>query len=264
MSEFKEALEQLTLQNAAILEKLTALSLERHERSNEGTGQPPNDDHAVSDNTENNTDQQGAGGGAPSPTGFDFGTAGNIQVQEEYQAIKDSVQGIKLAADLKVSESRQGVKREDTAHANVISKCSKFAETSMKLLIQADKKPMTEEYKNEFLYKIYAIQLAQLRYLQEEHASIIVQGQFDKDTAKLFRALQRNTAEFPPSAVATLQHAAAISASRQQFQPRRPFRGRSSGYFRGRYSRGRDSYSQFTRRDGDQHNSLRSESDLDH
>ena len=203
-------------------------------------------------------------GGAPSPTGIDFGTTGNIQVQEEYQAIRDSVQSIKLPADLKVSDSKQGVKREDTLHAFVVSKCAKFAETSMKLLIQADKRPITEEYKNEFLYKIYAIQLAQLRYLQEEHASLIVQGQFDKDTSKLFRALQRNTSDFTPSAVLTLQHAAAISASRQQFQPsRRPFRGREN-YFRGRYNRGRDSYSKFTRREGDQSGMLRGDTDLDH
>jgi hypothetical protein len=260
MTDVSEVLRKLSEQNASILQQLQELSINR---------QPPNrQESAESDSNtrgdhgdHDNTDQQGAGAVAPSPT---LGTAGNIQVQEEYQAIKDSVQNIKLAADLKVSDSRQGVKREDTPHANVIGKCAKFAETSMKLLIQADKKPLTAAANEEFLYKLYAVQLAQIRYLQEEHASIIVQGQFDKDTARLFRALQRNTAEFPPTAVATLQHAAAISAARQQYQPRRPFRGRGSSYFRGRGGRGRDSYSQFVRRDVDHSAFPRGDQDTEH
>jgi len=230
MSDVKDILDTLKSQNAQILEKLSALNIK-----------PPEEESDT-------VSQHGAGGGVPSPTdvGFsaDLGTAGNIAIQEEYLTIKDCVQNVKLSADLKVSESRSGIKREDTAHANVIGKCAKFAETSMKLILQADKREFDENSKNELLYKMYSVQLAQIRYLQEEHASVIVQGQFDKDTARLFRSMQRNTAEFSPAVVSTLQHAAAISASRQQCQ-RRPF-GRRFNFNRGRGGfRGRDSYNQF-------------------
>lgn len=102
---------------------------------------------------------------------------------------------------------------------------------------------MTQEY----MHQLYLIQLAQIRYLQEEHAGLIVQGQFDRDTARLYKALQKNSSGLTPESVTTLQHAAAITASVRQTQPQRGnTRGRA--YFRGN-PRFRNNYSSFSNRD---------------
>jgi hypothetical protein len=171
-------------------------------------------------------------------------TSAESDVQGEFQSIKDSVNSVKLPSDLKVSDTRQGIKLDDQGHSAVVNKCARFAETTLKLLWQIDNaNNMTQEY----MQQLYLIQLAQIRYLQEEHAGLIVQGQFDRDTARLFRALQRNSSGFTPESVTTLQHAATITASVRQAQPQR-------GNTRGRpYSRGswrpRNNYSSFSNRD---------------
>ena len=66
---------------------------------------------------------------------------------------------------------------------------------------------------------LYLIQPAQIRYLQEEHAALIFHGQFDRDTARLFQALQKKSSVFTPESVTPLQHAATITASIRQAQP---------------------------------------------
>ena len=47
--------------------------------------------------------------------------------------IKEHLQNVKLPNDLKVDESRQGIQRKDQTKLNVITKCAKFAETTVKL-----------------------------------------------------------------------------------------------------------------------------------
>ena len=40
---------------------------------------------------------------------------------------------------------------------------------------------------------LYQVQLAHIRYLQDDYASLVVQSKFNKDTGQFFRALQHNT-----------------------------------------------------------------------
>ena len=52
-----------------------------------------------------------------------------------------------------------------------------------------------------------------MHYLQDEYASLIVQGRFDKATSQTFRALQKNTSGLNAHALQNLKLASAISAS---------------------------------------------------
>ena len=58
-------------------------------------------------------------------------TGNVITVQDEFQAIKDKVSGIKIPQELRVGTSRTGIRREDTPAANIISNCAKYVETKL-------------------------------------------------------------------------------------------------------------------------------------
>ena len=47
---------------------------------------------------------------------------------------------VKLPNDLKLNDSRQGVKRADQQKLNIVSKCARYSETMLKLLssVQAE------------------------------------------------------------------------------------------------------------------------------
>ena len=57
----------------------------------------------------------------------------------------------------------------------------------------------------ETLVQFFLINQAQIQYLQDEYASILVNSQFDTLTLKLFRALQKNTSGLNASALETLR-----------------------------------------------------------
>lgn len=154
-------------------------------------------------------------------------------VQAEYRSIAESVNKVQLPSDCTLNKSAIGINRElKTAHT-VITQASKYTETSLKLLINYIANPPAGE---EELSKLFTIQYAQLRYLQDELAGLIVQGQFDQGTSKLFRSLQKNTSAFTPEALENLRSAAAISATQVQtnrgagHNRRGRFRGNSGGH----------------------------------
>ncbi len=165
-----------------------------------------------------------------SAQGAAFINSAALDVQGEFQTIRDTVNNVKLPADLKVPDSKQGIKREDQQHSAVVAKCARYAETTLKLLFQAGEPANVTE---DTLIRLYHVQLAQVRYLQEEHASLIVQGQFDRNTARLYRTLQRNTSAFNEESLATLRNATTIAAA---YRP--PRFSNNQGRGRGSYSRG--------------------------
>ena len=89
----------------------------------------------------------------------------------------------------------------------------------------------------------------QNRYLKDEYVLLVVSSQFDNNTSKLFRALQKNISGLKPSALETLGSAATLSAVTCP-----PQSGLSHGGFRGRYCRGQgnspsqDVFQSFTHR----------------
>ena len=98
------------------------------------------------------------------------------------------------------------------------------------------------ELKQEMLDNLFLIQYAQIKYLQEEYAALLVNGQFVASTAKIFRSLQ-NTSGFDQDSLETLQAAATLSAAgrpmggstEDRFTARRGFPGTGRGRQHGSY-----------------------------
>jgi len=180
------------------------------------------------------------------------GAAGTRQdIQGEFQALKDSLTRIQLPADLKLNDSRQGICRNDQGTLSVIAKCGRFSETLVKLLTTLDAdKPLSQVT----IEQLFLIAHAQTCFLQDEYASLIVNNQFDSGTAKLFRALQKNTSGLNPSSLETLRSAAAISAAGRQAPAPAPrgqghsARGRRGGFHYQGNAHRQDTYQSFTHR----------------
>jgi hypothetical protein len=127
---------------------------------------------------------------------------------------------------LYLSESKQGIKKEDLPTVNVLGKVARFAETGLKLL-------RGEENRQSLFDDLFVVFTAQMKFVQEEYAATVVQSTFDPTVSRFFRSLQRNTG-FSPDAMENLRSAAAIaSVYRPQYQRggrgNRP-PGRAGGY----------------------------------
>ena len=162
------------------------------------------------------------------------------EIQERYQSVKQSVDKVILPPHLKLHDSRSGVKRDDQPTLNVITKCARYVETIFKLLSQAKEAEPLE------LESLYTVLFANIKYLQEEYAALLVKGKFDDSTAQLFRSLQRNNSGFDQECIQNVRIAAELSSIGNRFQqaPRRgsrPFRGRGRSY----YNRNTDIFNSF-------------------
>ena len=60
---------------------------------------------------------------------------------------------------------------------------------------------------------VLTCQKAQIRYLQEEYGSLLIGGEFGKETKSIFKSLQRNTSAYTPAAIETLKMAVSINAN---------------------------------------------------
>ena len=142
----------------------------------------------------------------------------------EFNRIKSSVAACKLPPELTLQETKQGIRKADQQVFAVISRCARFAETTLKLLCAQDR--IDGE-------AILSVMKAQMRYLQDEYAGIVVSNSFDPTVARFFRSLQRNTS-LSPMAMDNLRSAASIaSVYRPANTP--PQRGGLHGGFQQRY-----------------------------
>ena len=95
------------------------------------------------------------------------------------------MQRIQLPPETVLKNSRQGIPRELQVAHNIITKCAKYSETTIKLLATLSEGRVTTSD----LEKLFTVQYAEVKFLQDELAALIVQGQFDPGTSKLFKAL---------------------------------------------------------------------------
>ena len=166
--------------------------------------------------------------GATAKTVDDYTTLGPEEptlatedIQSEFAAVKDTLTKVKLPADLRLCDSRQGIRRSDQTTYNILARCGRYAETSIKLLSSINEGNIDEDS----VQQLFTIQLAQIRYLQEEYSALVVQSQFDDSTARIFRSLQKNTSGLTPEALQQLKTATALAAVKpQQNSPTRPTR----------------------------------------
>ncbi len=169
------------------------------------------------------------------PTGLHKGWA---KVHDEFAVIKDALQRVKLPDDLKVDESRTGIQRKDQPRLNVLHRCAKTAETTLKLLstLKPDITPVTEAD----LQDLVAIQVSQIRLLQEEHALLMVTSTFGEGVEKLYKGFQRRNIDVDAlQASVTLNNQMEANSSRSRGRGRGGFNSFSG---RGGYGRGRSSY----------------------
>ena len=160
--------------------------------------------------------------------------------QGEFVSIRDTVTNVKLPAEVRLNDaSKQGVRRNDHPQANVLIKCARYAETILKLL--AVRAENSDEEADGNLESIFKVTMAQMKYIQDEYAGLLVQGTFDSTTSKLFKSMQKNSTALSPHHIGILQSAATISAAASHTQQedrdrdrRYPARGRFSdrGYYR--------------------------------
>lgn len=178
---------------------------------------------------------QDGGAEAPPPSS---GDAASGDFQGEFQSIKDSLQKLTLPADLRLNDSRSGIKRQDQPFNNAVVKSARYVETTLKVISTlADKTVITTGD----VEKIFAVQCAHIKFLQEEYQTLLVKGQFDEGTAKIFRTLQKNTSAFSPGSIETLKNASQLMQAQLQINNTQQqgrgynYRGNRRGYRGDRY-----------------------------
>ncbi len=145
-------------------------------------------------------------------------------IQQEFNIIKDSVQRVKLPTDLKVEDSRAGVPRNEQRRMNVISRCARYGETLLKILSRVKAESVTEGD----LEDLVTVVIAQLRFLQEEHQLVLVNGGYGDSVERNYRNFRTHTSMFPPDALQALETAVRLSSFQEHNQ-----RGRGRSYGRG-------------------------------
>ena len=172
----------------------------------------PNSQSSVSDNTAvpHHLGVQGGGSSASNEASNEC-TSYDI-VQHEFKKLSDTYVKTHLPPEIKLHVERTGFRGEESRKLNIVSACAKYSELILKIVSSI---PDTD---STYIQEIALCAQAQQLYLQSEYANLVVQSNFDSQTAKLFRQLQRNTSAFPPAALDTLRSAASISAAQNQHQ----------------------------------------------
>ena len=132
-------------------------------------------------------------------------------VQSAFQSVRDSVQSIRLPSDHRLLDSRAGIKRADQSMYNVIAKCGRYIETGLKILQKIDE---PHNIRPADVHDLYCVLFANIRYLQDEFSSLLVNSTVNSETARIFRAFRRNTSGFDRQAISDLRDAASIVSAK--------------------------------------------------
>ena len=152
---------------------------------------------------------------------------------KEFDQVKDSVARITLPQHLKLVDSQTGIKAESKRTLEVISKTAHIAETGFKILssltpttTNSDTQPNSVTVSQDNLGALFTLFAAQMQFLQQEYANIVVKNTFDEETSRLFRQFENHTSAFSSSQLANVRVAAELAAVSSR-QNRR--RGREDG-----------------------------------
>ena len=112
--------------------------------------------------------------------------------------------------------------------ADTFAKSAKYVETTLKILSQLPEN-------DSVVRDLVVTQVAHLKYLIEEQAALLVSGQFNDGTARIYRTLQRHTSAFADEENLSLLRSAIqlnAAASQSQFngQPRGNNYNRQQGF----------------------------------
>ena len=163
----------------------------------------------------------------------------------EYEALRDSVNRIKLPARYRINDSKSGISAKDREQVAVLVRSGKFVETGLKLLLETQKQWGNFQQVAELLDGVQLALTAHMRYLQEEHNGLDVAGQYGMQAKAVFKSIQRNTSNLQPEDIEDLKTMVSILPQPlQQVNSQNSlnsFRGgfRQTHRSRGNYFRGR-------------------------
>ena len=194
----------------------------------------------------------------------------------EFELIRDRHSRIPLPQHLKLADSTTGIKNDSRPTVKVISKTARIAETGLKLLASAasfsaenytspsqggsytlrvrDLDMVAREIfaiatlTDDDLGALYTLFAAQIQFLQQEYASIVVKNTFDEETSRLFRQFENHTSAFSSSQLTNVRVAAELASISRRSDRGNRGRSESRGFFpagqrrgfpfRGGYGRG--------------------------
>ena len=227
----EDALSQIFKELGKINQRIDSVEFSRRESSTGSLHRSPPIQSRARENPWDSLNQQGSGSVGSNPNRENSDVDVFKDIQQEFNTLKSSVEKVVLPSGLKLHDSRSGVKREDQPVLTVLSKCGRYIETALKLLSQI------KEGDNVDLNPLSITLIANLKYLQDEYAALLVNGKFDKGTSQLFRSLQTHNSGFDSQQLQNVRVAAELSSISNRYQP--PTQSRGSGRGGGR-GRGRD------------------------
>ena len=205
--------------------------------------------HASSGGTSSQTD----GTLVPTASSTGSGTE-DVDLQAEFQAIKRSLQDIRLKPDLTLNETRAGIARADQGSFDILQKTARYIESASKLLISiksvrnSRSEPIPVLDQVDLLHADLSVVLcACMRYLQGKYAGLLVQGQYGRETSRMFESLSRNTSSFNAASLDRLQTAVQLTAARATGE----MIGRGQGRGRQNFRRGPNRFQRGSRYRGD-------------
>ena len=147
-------------------------------------------------------------------------TLTDLEIQKEYQCIRDSVSRVQLDPCLRLCEGPCPVGNQNKVErANYfnLTKSSRYVETALKLM-KLCYKDIDEKGSvgTQLIDQIATVLKANIDHNHKEYQAVLVASQFDQDTAKVFRTLQKNSACFTSEGVNQLKVAAELAAIKGQ------------------------------------------------
>ena len=214
----EEALKLLTERLTAIETRLDALP---HHSSNFGSdhGGPPllaGDSISGSTVVNNNTPVNNPTDSTRDST---QGPIGEINVQREFEQVRDALSRIQLPANLKVNDSAAGISKDCKATLKVLNKSARYAETGLKVLASSSSSTTLNEQE---VHMLYTVLQAQVNFLQGEYSSLVVKSTFDDETSRVFRSLECNSTAFSERSLNNVRLAAELTSIRARATGIRP------------------------------------------
>ena len=109
-----------------------------------------------------------------------------VEYQNAFKNIRDKYAAHELPARFRLNTDRTGVKREDQPKLNIITSCSKYSETLLKIVAEGDESQSLDAFKRD----IFMAAAAQQKYLQSEYSAVLIDGSFDPQVSKFYRQLR--------------------------------------------------------------------------
>ena len=152
----------------------------------------------------------------------------DANLKGQFEAIRSSVSRTVLQPEWILADNKSGIASADREQAAIIARSAKHVETELKLMQEIQEVIADSAKVAEYLDKLYVVQKAHMRYLQEEYSGVQIGGRYGPQAKAVFRDIRRQTSTYTPALVDDIKTVLNITGGQQ----RPSFRGR--GHQRGR------------------------------